>query len=169
MKDMHPTLQQVHDLLTSATAGMTPEDWHRHPEGKWSAAQVMEHLTLTYTGTSYALRKCLAAGQPSATRPSLRQRLITFWVVGRGHFPRGIEAPAHVRPKGGPEGKSVSEALEQLAAMDAVISECEQRFGPKTKVLNHPILGPFTTPEWRRFHRLHAQHHVPQIQRLRTK
>lgn len=166
---MHTTLGQIRDLLTSTTEGMAADDWTRHPEGKWSAALILEHLTLTYTGTSYALRKCLQSGQPSATSPTLKQRLAVFWVVGRGKFPKGIEAPRHVQPKGEASEQPLAAALEQLAVMGELIDEAEARFGPKMKIINHPILGPMSAPEWRKFHWLHAQHHAPQIARLRAK
>ena len=31
--------------------GMSNEQWAWHPPGKWCAAEVLEHLYLTYTGT----------------------------------------------------------------------------------------------------------------------
>jgi hypothetical protein len=33
--------------------------------------------------------------------------------------------------------------------------------------LDHPILGPLTGGQWRKFHLVHGLHHVKQIRRLR--
>ena len=55
-------LERLHEAIASATRGMTTEDLRRHPEGKWSAAEVLEHLYLTYTGTVKGFERCLQAG-----------------------------------------------------------------------------------------------------------
>jgi hypothetical protein len=52
--------------------------------------------------------------------------------------------------------------------MERVIADGEKRFGSRVKVLDHPILGPLTPQEWRKFHWMHAQLHVRQIERLRA-
>jgi hypothetical protein len=51
--------------------------------------------------------------------------------------------------------------------MDGLITQCETRFGRSTRILDHPVLGPLTARQWRKFHLAHAQHHVKQILRLR--
>jgi hypothetical protein len=64
--------------------------------------------------------------------------------------------------------EAVVKALgEKLAAMDELITQCETRFGRSTRILDHPVLGPLTARQWRRFHLVHAQHHAKQIWRLR--
>jgi hypothetical protein len=47
------------------------------------------------------------------------------------------------------------------------MSICEAKFGSRIKVLDHPILGPLSIDQWRRFHLVHGLHHVKQIRRLR--
>ena len=61
--------------------GMSSEQLSWHLPGKWSAAQVLEHLYLTYTGTTKGLEKVLTRGAPLATKPSMAQRVLTFVVV----------------------------------------------------------------------------------------
>ena len=60
--------------------------------------------------------------------------------------------------------KIVAEIGPQIAAMDEVIAQCEQRYGSRTRVLDHPVLGPLTARQWRKFHLAHGRHHVKQIQ-----
>ncbi len=168
---MHPMMEEIREALTSVTEGMTAEDWSRHPEGKWSAAEVVEHLSLTYSGTARAMQKVLDAGAPTATPLKLKQRLGIWWVAELGRFPEGRQAPAQVRPKGAPKGASdgevLSAALENLIRMDKAIAACEQRFGAETRLADHPVLGALKASQWRKFHRVHARHHAPQIERLR--
>ena len=82
--------------------GMSSEQLSWHLPGKWSAAEVLEHLYLTYVGTTRGLEKVIARGTPLATRPSLAQRVLTLVVVELGYMPAGREAPAMVQPRGVP-------------------------------------------------------------------
>jgi hypothetical protein len=53
--------------------------------------------------------------------------------------------------------------------MDGIMARCESEFGSHRKVLDHPILGPFSIAQWRKFHLVHGRHHVKQLQYLRAK
>ncbi len=166
---MHPMMEEIRKVLTSVTQNMSDEQWGRHPEGKWSAAEVVEHLSLTYSGTARTMQKVLDAGAPTATPLKFKQRVGILWVVGLGRFPEGREAPKQVRPSGAAGTVSGAElfssALENLSKMDVAIAACEQRFGAETRIADHPVLGALNATEWRKFHRIHAQHHAPQIAR----
>src|SRR5208283_1427049 len=91
---MDVRLDELRQSLDSATEGMTGEQWAWHPPGKWCAAEVLEHLYLTYTGTITGLERVLRKGKPLASRASVAQRALTFAVVGLGHMPAGSKAPA---------------------------------------------------------------------------
>jgi hypothetical protein len=148
---------------------MTPEELTRHPEGKWSAAEVLEHLYLTYTGTVKGFERCLDQGKPLAGSPTMKQRFRTAVVTAAGYFPGGREAPKVSRPKGTPTERVMADIGPQIAAMDQVISQCEARYGKGTRVVDHPVLGPLTAQQWRKFHWVHGRHHLKQIQRLRAR
>ncbi len=65
-------LQRLQDDIAAMTQGMSAEMLAQRPSsGKWSAAEILEHLYLTYTGTIRGLEKCLAAGKPLARTPTL--------------------------------------------------------------------------------------------------
>jgi hypothetical protein len=165
---MHPTTEHIHKILVSVTQGMTPEDWQRHVDGKWSSAEVIEHLSLTYSGTVRSMQKVVEAGAPTATPRRLKQRLAIWWITTLGCFPEGRQAPQGVRPKGepGPPGAVLTAALENLSKMEAAIADCERRFG-SVRLSDHPMLGALTGTQWRKFHSVHARHHAAQIERLR--
>jgi hypothetical protein len=55
----------------------------------------------------------------------------------------------------------------KLVAMDAIIAQCEARFGRHVKLLDHPILGPLTATQWRTLHLVHGRHHQKQLLCLR--
>ena len=103
---------------------MSSEQLSWHPAGKWCAAEVLEHLYLSYTGTIKGFERLLEAGKPLATRASLRHRLRSLVVVGFGHMPAGRKAPAVAQPKGLPAAKVRDEVGAKLVAMDAIIAKC---------------------------------------------
>ena len=164
---MDSHLEELKQALESAVEGMSSEQWSWHPADKWCAAEVLEHLYLSYTGTIKGFEKVVAAGKPLATRSSLTHRLRTFVVVGLGRMPRGRTAPANTRPKGLAAERVRTEVGAKIAAMDAILAQCEARFGRSTKLLDHPILGPLTATQWRKFHLVHGRHHQKQLLRLR--
>jgi DinB superfamily len=165
---MDSYLERLREAVTSATRGMTLEDLGRRPQGKWSAAEVLEHLYLTYTGTQKAFERCLKAGKPLGGVPSFKQRVSTAAVTEFGCFPKGRKSPDQVFPRGRSAEKIVAEIGPQIVAMDKAIAQCEERYGSRVKVLDHPILGPLTARQWRKFHLAHGRHHVKQILQRRT-
>jgi hypothetical protein len=164
---MDAFLEQLQRSLDSAIDGMSAEQFTWHPANKWCAAEILEHLYLSYTGTTKAFERMLELGKPAATRGSIRQRTRAFVVFGFDYLPSGREAPAPTRPKGLPAEKVRSGFSEKIAAMDAIIAQCEARFGSGARLLDHPFLGPLTSAQWRKFHLLHGLHHQKQIVRLR--
>jgi hypothetical protein len=159
-------LQKLQQSVASAMAGLSEEQMYRHPPGKWCAAEVLEHLYLTYAGTLKGLERALAAGIPNATPPAFRQRVAKFVVLGLGYVPSGRESPAAARPRGLPSEKVLSEILPKIAEMDELLSRCEVKLG-HGPIMNHPFLGPFTAQDWKRFHLVHGEHHLKQVWRLR--
>ena len=160
-------LEKLKENLESAVEGMSSEQLSWHLPGKWCASEVLEHLYLTYTGTITGFEKVLRKGKPLATRASMAQRVLTFVVVGLCHIPAGLKAPAVAQPKGLPVEQVRTEIGAKLAAMDAIIAQCEARFGRQVKVLDHPILGPLTATQWRKLHLVHGRHHQKQLLWLR--
>ena len=160
---------QLSKDLESAVQGMSSEELSWHRPGKWCAAEVLEHLYLTYTGTIKGLEKVMKSGTPLATRASMAHRLKTFVVVTLGHMPAGRKAPAVSQPRGLPTAQVRGEIGAKLLAMDAIIAECEARFGRHLKLLDHPILGPLSAAQWRKLHLVHGRHHEKQLLRLRRR
>ena len=166
MSEYIPRLQQA---IASSIDGMTRQQLLWKPEGKWSAAEVLEHLYLSYTGTSKGCERSLDAGKPLVTPPTLAQRMKTFVVVTMGRYPNGIQAPPTVRPKGFSVEQVTGGIQEQISTMEGWLRRCEEKFGKNAMVLNHPVLSALTGDQWRKFHWLHGRHHVQQILELRKK
>ncbi|MEW5984032.1 MAG: DinB family protein [Acidobacteriota bacterium] len=164
---MHQDLGRAREIIERATAGMTPDEMSRHPEGKWSTAGILEHLEKAFSTSAQRLNRCVEDGAPYTKPDTWTQRFSTWLVVGVGYFPTGREAPEYVRPEGRPAEQSLAAFKAALEALDAACAAAEQRFGLDAKVANHPILGKFSVRQWRRFHLIHTRHHAKQIACLR--
>jgi hypothetical protein len=162
-------LQKLQAEIVAVTGGLDTEALSRRPEGKWCAAEILEHLYLTYRGTAKNLERCLREGKLPGHVPTVRDRLRTAVVVGFGYMPTGRKSPELAVPKGMAAEQVVKEIAPQLAAMDRVITQCESEFGKHARLLDHPVLGPLTAAQWRKFHWVHGKHHVKQLWRLRGK
>jgi hypothetical protein len=167
---MHSELDHLRQAIASATRGMSVEDLARRPlEGKWCAAEVLEHLYLTHARTVKGCERCLAANRPLATTANLRQRLRKAVVMTTGRMPSGRSAPEGTRPGGLRVPTILAEFEAKLGRMDELLTQCEARYGRGVRILDHPILGPLTTSQWRKFHRIHGMHHAKQLTQLQAR
>jgi|SRR5580704_634284 hypothetical protein len=160
-------LERLQNDIARATAGFSPESYAWQPEGKWSTAEILEHLYLTYTGTTKGFERCLAAGAPLARVPSLQDRARAFVVLRCKYLPEGRTAPKHSTPRGLSPAEVQTNLFTRLAEMDAMIAQATKKFGGAMRLLDHPILGPLSGEDWCLFHRIHGHHHVKQILRRR--
>lgn len=166
---MHPLLQEVLEDIQNATTGMTEEQLNYRPEGKWSAAEVLEHLALTYEQTSRGADKVLSLGRNIGDDPTLMQRMMQMVVLDLRRFPQGRKSPERVVPQGKVGGlEAVARIRESLIAMDQRLAECRAQVGTQGKVMNHPVLGPLSNEQWCTFHYVHGKHHMKQVRALRA-
>jgi hypothetical protein len=160
---MNSYLERLRQELEDATGGANPSAMAQAPAGKWSAAQILEHLFLTYKNTNRGIAKCLERAAPLATPATLKQRLAAVIVVSLRYLPEGRQAPERVTPRGMPAEEVQQAIAPELQRMGSGLDDCERRFGARTKIMDHPFLGPLTADEWRKFHWVHGRHHARQI------
>jgi hypothetical protein len=158
-----PELEQIRREVEAITRGWSDAQWDRGFPGKWTTAQIFEHLLLTYTGTSKGLRRALDNGSVSASNSTLPHRVRKFAVTKLGFMPGGREAFRQITPNDGISADSMRRFYDALVAMDSTLFDAERRFGRRARLLDHPFLGPLNAQEWRLFHRTHTRHHLKQI------
>jgi hypothetical protein len=161
-------LVELRDLLAAAIEGMSAEDLARHPEGKWNSAEILDHLNLTYRGTIKNCERCLATGKSGANTNRSSKRWQRRGILWLGYFPPGRKSPERALPRGMPIPQLTTEVFENIARMESVIAACDAQFGHGQVIAEHPILGPLTASEWRKFHWVHGRHHAQQIIRLKN-
>ena|ERR1700694_799656 len=160
-------LQLVQEAIDSASAGMTEEELVWHPEGKWSSAQILEHLSLVFVNSIKGLNQLLSDGRPTLRKSTMKERIAVLVTIKIGHIPGGRKAPESVVPKG-MSPREVQGAIQDcIIKMDELGKQCGERFGDGEKVFLHPLLGPLTLCELFKFHRTHTVHHTRQIQAMR--
>ena len=164
---LHPIVQATADALSGATDRLTSDDLarRRRPD-RWSVAEILDHLLKTYASTAYILNRCVEKGTPKGRRATLRERLTSWIVLGLERFPTGVLTPEVAVPSPHPRSTVRGDALTALALFDVAATAAQQRFGARTKLANHPVLGPFDADQWRKFHLVHTRHHMKQITRL---
>src|SRR5258708_19578425 len=95
---MDGALKKLQQAVEDAMEGLSDEDLSWHPPGKWCAAEVLEHLYLTYTGTVKGLERVLAGGKPIVHPATFRQRCPTLVLVGLGYMPKVPKPPPVAHP-----------------------------------------------------------------------
>lgn len=160
---MNSYLERLRQELEDATLSASASELSPAPVEKWSPAQILEHLLLTYKTTNRGLEKCREQETPLARRATLKDRVGTVLVVNFGYIPNGRKAPERAKPRGLPLDEVREGLVPELRKMASALDECERKFGVRTKIMDHPFLGPLTAEEWRKFHWVHGRHHTRQI------
>lgn len=165
---MHRDIQQARDTLFDAIRDLAPDQADVVTGVKWSVAGIVEHLSLSYSKSSAGMARRLekGTGVPARSR-TLRQRVQQFIVVTLGYFPAGRESPAAVVPTGRRYLDLFADLERVFSELDANLTATASALGGSRAVLDHPVLGPFSVNQWRRFHLVHTRHHAKQIRTRR--
>jgi hypothetical protein len=147
--------------------GMSDDQMDWHPEGKWSTAEILEHLGLTYSRTAERMKQLPAQGSPRMRRRSLNDWRAVFVVLKLGRLPMGRKSPEVQVPRGMSPAEARTYVAQALEKLDEAIDQCERRFGSNTRILVHFALGPLSASDYRRFHYVHTTHHMKQVGALR--
>jgi hypothetical protein len=123
--DVTSKLLQLHEQLANAIQGMSAEDLARHPEGKWSSTEILDHLNLTYRGTIKNCERCLAAGKSGASVDRNTKRWQRRVTIGLGYIPFGRKSPQPALPRGTPIAQLTTEIFENIIRMENVIAACD--------------------------------------------
>lgn len=154
--------QAVTAFLTAARA-VPASRWTEAPTpGKWSPAEITEHVALGYEVS----RGILHGSYSGLTLPQFLRPLIRGFflrpVLQRGRFGKGTKAPKFLRPTGS------YTALEQVTARLQTAADSFESYiavaarAGKTTV-NHPVFGRLPITELVQLQTIHTQHHQQQL------
>lgn len=148
-----------------ARAGSLPESFWIEPRapGKWSPAELTQHLILTYE----ALVAQLSGGPGIRVRvKGMRLLALRLFVLPRflkhGVIPQGIRAPKEIAPSGGDPDRAAAIARLEAgcrAFEEALAAGAAQGNGRIT----HPFFGRLSLAQGVRFAEVHLRHHTTQL------
>lgn len=164
-----PAALREHDLATAelleAARAVPAERWLRPlSPGKWSPAEVVEHLCLTYE----TLRAELGGAPGMALRTRGWQRLLLRFtlrprLLAGGRFPRGVRAPREIRPGELPPEREEGLARFRRCADDFRAAVEVAHAGRPGVRLTHAYFGALPLAEAVRFSAVHVRHHRGQL------
>ncbi|MCK6460734.1 MAG: DUF1569 domain-containing protein [Planctomycetes bacterium] len=164
MTEVEPALAEdrkaVREFAAQAQA-VPPGRWSTpRAEGKWSAAQVAEHVAKAYERSCEMLRGDPQPGMPRWLRPLLRILFLTK-VLRTGRFPKGAKSPEQFLPSPEPLPLEASLARIEKASADFA-AEARKRAEPGLTI-DHPVFGRIRVADYVRLNQIHTRHHLRQL------
>jgi DinB superfamily len=170
---MHPRTQELLTLLEQTHAELraafdaVPEAMREQAQadGRWSPAQVIEHLAHTAASVATLVARGLRQLERSGLRPATDHAAVlpTIDAARLRDRTQPVQAPAAVQPK---NGLSAEQAWQALAAQRGVLLDA-LRGGDGIDVSSikapHPLLGELGFHQWIAFVGLHEQRHAAQL------
>lgn len=152
------------DAFVARAAAVETGAWNaRAAEGKWTPAQVVEHVRLTY---DIAVRELEGGGGLRVRtswwlRPLLRLTYLRN-ILASGRVPQGARAPREARPGDGPFDQAATLAALR-ASSQQFVALLEPVWHRNGAVLTHHIFGRLGAREAFRFMAVHTGHHTQQL------
>ena len=137
-----------YDEVVSALAGITPEQLTAHPlPGKWSAAEIVQHLADSEMNSAIRIRKLLTEDAP------LIQGYDQDLYATRLFY----------------NERDLTPALESLKSSRATTVQILERMTDADwqRAGTHSESGAYTAENWLRIYAAHAHGHADQLRRLR--
>ncbi len=157
-------LDGLEEIVLGPLAGRGEADWQRAPTGKWTPAQIVEHLALAFEYSARGFTEPPAAAPTRRRFPTAPQWVGRLFVFGFNWVPTGVaRSPRVARPLdhvGGPAAeRHFSAGLARWRAL-----ERDRPTGrPHDRFVRHPSLGDLDVDQWIRLHAWHCRHHAAQI------
>ena len=148
--------------FVAAARGVDGMSWNTpRGEGKWSPAQVAEHLAIVYEYNRKVVTGSAGKGAPKILQPLARWFIVTK-TLKAGAFTRKGKAPGIFQPSTTPAAPTA--ILTRLANAVAGF-EADLRSGhPEARhTVAHPFFGTLPTVDYLRLQAIHARHHRSQL------
>ncbi len=147
LRELVEVLERTRAATFALAARFSERDFARRPEGEWSAADILEHVILSETGTSKVIRKVLR--EKAGALPPYPADDSAIAVRSFAPSPGPVRGPASVQPPVAPRAKA--EVLAALAACRVPTLESLAMLAgadPRAAEFPHPVFGPINLYEW---------------------
>jgi len=137
--------------------------------GGWSYAEVYSHILQATLGSSIALERCTHNNcEPTKKGPTFLGRFMMFtgsFPPVRVKMPKAIAAKMDVKKINKEDARNlIIKCKSRLDTVKPLIKEASL-----TSRYKHPRLGMLNARQWFKFMRIHLQHHLKQLERVRKK
>ncbi len=157
--DSFAFVESTHRETLAVIDSATDEEFNASPgAGRWSVAQVLEHIWKTDMSIIPVFRRAAKDRRPYTGTPKGVERAADRSVK--------LEAPEFIRPSDEPKSRdALRQALED--ARRTLIQSARALGGPEELAqlgapVPHPVLGELSLREWLEFVGYHEQRHVAQ-------
>ncbi|QDI92067.1 DinB family protein [Salicibibacter halophilus] len=159
-------IQEARNDLLSGVEGLSDEQLNREvEEGRWTIAQVLEHLFLLEKGMTLTIEKELTNED---SQPARKKKPIELTLERSG---QEREAPEQLQPSNA--FMTFEEIKERLGQSRATLLERLRNVDDTTvlakKSAKHPAFGTMDMEQWIEFIGLHERRHLQQIEELKAK
>jgi len=151
------------DVIPDELFDVTPED------GGWSFAEVYSHIMQATLGSSIALERC-THGNCEPTKKGINWEGRILLLLGK--FP-----PVKTTVPNAVSNKMAANKISKEDAKNLII-KCRKRIettmpliaeSSPTNRYKHPRMGMLNARQWFKFIRIHLQHHLKQLNRIKNK
>jgi len=148
--------------FVAAARNVDAAEWNTpRAEGKWSAAQIAEHLAIVYEYNRKVVTGTAGKGAPALLRPLLRWFVVTS-TLKSGGFTRKGRAPRIFHPTASPT--AAAPLLARLATAVAGFENDIRSGHPEGRhTVAHPFFGTLPTVAYLRLQAIHTRHHRSQL------
>lgn len=161
-------LRAARGELVRAWESLPDEVRHQAPEGRWTGAQVLEHLALTQGQVIQLAARLLEAGERAGVGPGGPGEAVA---TGLDHLDipdrtRRFQAPHFAEPR---TGQPPEESWDALASgLESLLALAERVAGLEVSRLRapHPLLGELDLHQWILFAAHHERRHAGQLREL---
>src|ERR1044071_228936 len=168
--EIYEHIDRTRARLFDTVEGLSEEQQTFRPApDRWSAAELVEHLSIVEGNVVRLLEKLLGKADESgaeAVVPDLFNDPVSIEeFVERSRGVR-LEAPERIRPTGLPLADSLSSLKDSRAALHALRPRVERADGRALR-FPHPAWGPLDLYQWLLFVGAHEDRHLAQIEALK--
>lgn len=150
------------DEFVAAARAVDPAKWPvPRGEGKWSPAQIAEHLAVVYEYNRKVVTGTAGKGAPAFLRPLARWFIVTR-TLKAGAFTRQGRAPKIFHPSAAhpPAPEVLTRLTKAVIGMEGDIRSGHPE-GRHT--VAHPFFGTLPTTDYLRLQAIHTRHHRSQL------
>lgn len=166
--DVYEANDKIREKLKATVKNLSDEQANALPEGgKWTIAQIVEHLSMVEDGMTRISFKLLNEAKESGRKADGDLKISESFLQKLGGA-RGqkIEAPERVRPK---SNLTIRESLEKMEENRKRLNELRPLFESidcSDYKFPHPAFGELSAHEWLALLGGHEARHIEQIERI---